>query len=223
MILHHLPRQSCSLYEKQARASSVSQCSHSAHPHTSEPYNTLHKLKLHMHSHTGNTTHTLVCSSHSSHSLLTLVHTRTQTWDVDCVTSCRDRTTNMSLALSGFAECRALPSQADIPPPPCSHTYPLWVLYGPILSFLLLSPRGAMAMFSRLFNDCGWTINILHTSKHSSTPTWCCRLNSENKGKDRFSKMSLKSVLVRVLIDPSYESWAGSRLKSTRYSLLNVP
>lgn len=51
------------------------------------------------------------------------------------VTSCRDRTTNTSLSLCGFAEpeCTALPSQADVPPPPSSHKYPPWVLYGPIL------------------------------------------------------------------------------------------
>lgn len=150
---------------------------------------------------------------------LTLVHTRTQTWDVGCDTSCRDRTTNMSV--SGFAECKALPSQADIPPPPHFYTHPLWVLYGPILSFLLLSPRGAMAMFSCLFNDCGWTINIMHTSKHSTTPTWCCRLNSENKGKDRFSKMSLKSVLVQVLNRSTYVSC--EHICEARGSLLNVP
>lgn len=60
--------------------------------------------------------------------------------------------------------------------------------YMDLFSFLLLSPRGAMATFSCLFNDCGWTINNLHTSKHSTTPTRCCRLNSQSEGKDMFSK-----------------------------------
>ena len=64
--------------------------------------------------------------------------------------------------------------------------------YMDLFSFLLLSPRGAMATFSCLFNDCGWTINNLHTSKHSTTPTRCCRLNSQSDGKDMFSKKKKK-------------------------------
>lgn len=51
---------------------------------------------------------------------------------------------------------QTLPSQADFPSlSRKSHEHPLRVLYGPVLSFLLLSPRGAMATFSCLFNDCG--------------------------------------------------------------------
>lgn len=139
-FLLHLPGQSWSLYEKQARASSDSQCSHSAHLHTSEPYSTLHKLRLHMH-HTQEKhspyfsmqiplkSLTVTCT----HTLCT--HTLTHARFAGGVTSCRDRTTNTSLSLCGFAEpeCTALPSQADVPPPPRSHKYPPWVLYGPIL------------------------------------------------------------------------------------------
>lgn len=88
---------------------------------------------------------------------VTHAHTHMDTHTHGCVTSCRDRTATMRLALSGFAETesRALPSQADVPPPPRSHKYPLWVLYGPILFSPTQSPRGGMATFSCLFNDCG--------------------------------------------------------------------
>lgn len=63
----------------------------------------------------------------------------------------------------------------------------LYGFYMDLFSVLLLSPRGAMATFSCLFNDCGWTINNLHTSKHSTTPTWCWRFNFESEAKDMFS------------------------------------
>lgn len=90
--------------------------------------------------HRKNTARTSACRSHSSHSLShaqTHKHTHAHTCArfAGGVTSCRDRTTNTSLSLCGFAEpeCTALPSQADVPPPPRSHKYPPWVLYGPIL------------------------------------------------------------------------------------------
>lgn len=57
--------------------------------------------------------------------------------------------------------------------------------YMDLFSFLLLSPRGAT--FSCLFNDCGWTINNMHTSKHSRTPTRCWRPNPHSPGEDMLS------------------------------------
>lgn len=160
-----------------------------SHLHTSEPYCTLHKLKLHMHSHTGkNTAHTPVCTSHSSHSLsVSCAHTHTY----GCVSQAveigqlaevllsvlvvlQNRSVKHFLLSLMFLLRRAL----------------INILYGfymDLFSFLLLSPRGAMATFSCLFNDCGWTINNLHTSKHSTTPTWCWRFNFKGEAKDIFS------------------------------------
>lgn len=101
----------------------------SSHAHLS--HSTPQKLCTHILTQGKNTAHTLVCRSHTSHSFSLMC---TQTRAVGCVTRCRDRTTSMSL--SGFAqpECRALPSQAYVPPPPRSQKYPPWVLYGPFFS-----------------------------------------------------------------------------------------
>lgn len=90
--------------------------------------------------------------------------------------------------------------------------------YMDLFSFLLLSPRGAMATFSCLFNDCGWTINNLHTSKHSTTPTRCCRLNSQSEGKDMFSKKNTHKKNMKLELDGGLE-------KSSRVSFasLNLP
>lgn len=179
-ILLHLPRQSCSLYEKQDRASSVSWCTHSEHPHTSEPHSELHKLKRHIR-----------ILKQEKHELYFITQIPLKSLIVARTSPAAEVEQPAPLLAAVFRKGRAqtLPSQADFPPlSRKSHEHPLRVLYGPVLSFLLLSPRGAMATFSCLFNDCGWTINILHTSKHSTTPTSCCRLNSEGDGKDSFTK-----------------------------------
>lgn len=136
-ILLHLPRQSYSLYEKGLSIFCLPVLPLS-HLHTSEPYCTLHKLKQRMHSHTGKTQPILQYAhpTQVTHSPCR-AHTYTHTQTYGCVTSCRDGATSISLAFSGcgFAkqECKALPSQPDIPPLQRSHKYPLWVLYGPIL------------------------------------------------------------------------------------------
>ena len=228
-FLLHLPGQSCSLYEKQARASSVSQCSHSAHLHTSEPYSTLHKLRLHMH-HTQEK-HSPYFSMQIPLKSLTVTCTHTHTY------------THMRglLAVSPAVEIgQPTPALVSVVLQSQSALHFLLRLtfllrralinilhgfYMDLFSFLLLSPRGAMATFSCLFNDCGWTINNLHTSKHSTTPTRCCRLNSQSDGKDMFSKKKKKKTSKKK---PWNSSWMGvlTNLREclvSTFASLNLP
>lgn len=142
-----MPRQSYSLYEKGATASSPSLFSHSATytllSHTAPCTNSSCTcISLAQEKKKKSTTHASVRASHSSHSL-SLPCTYTHIWQR--VTSCRDGTARSCslllwfflfwfflLSLQNRRVKRFLLSPA-VPPPPSSHKYPLWVLYEPIL------------------------------------------------------------------------------------------
>lgn len=94
--------------------------------------------------------------------------------------------------------------------------------YMNLFSFLLLSPRGAAATFSCLFNDCGWTINNMHASKHSITPTCWWRSNPDNPGEEMLSsKGSRAQCCLEVLFLPGTVWEQKTRQKRIR-SLLHL-
>lgn len=189
-FLLHLPRQSYSLYEKGARASSVSQYSHSAtYTHLS---------------------HTALCTNSNCICILTQEKTQpilecaqpTQVTHSHCRAHAHIHTygcvsqaveigqlTEVLLSVLVVLQSRSV-KHFLLSLMFLLHRTLINILYGfymDLFSFLLLSPRGAMATFSCLFNDCGWTINNLHTSKHSTTPTRCWRFNFKGEAKDMFS------------------------------------
>lgn len=155
----HLPRQSYSLYEKEARASSVSQRSHSA------TYTHLSDTALCTNS---SGTCILTQEKHNPHFsmhiplkslILPVVHTHTHKYKHMAVSQvCRDGTTSISL-LSVVVVLQSKTAKhflLSLPFLLCSTL--INILYGfcmDLFSFLLLSPRGATATFSCLFNDCG--------------------------------------------------------------------
>lgn len=46
----------------------------------------------------------------------------------------------------------------------------------------------------------------MHTSKHSTTPTLCCRLNSDSEGKYILEKDAQKNLISRVIVEPTCEN-----------------
>lgn len=125
-------------------------------------------------------------------------NTHTCTLINKCIWHCGDATNSRSLALC--CSCAKRFHLSLMFRLHCSVINIHYGFYMNFFSFLLLSPRGAAATFSCLFNDCGWTINNMHTSKHSRTPTRCWRPSPGNPGEEMLSSKGSRTQCWLVVL-----------------------